>query len=121
MADTPELLVGGVNYNFEDTTARGGLADLAASTIVQAKLAAGNKTIADLQSWAKTANKNVYWGIAYMTSPYTGWAFFIIVNKQITDSYSEIFLFYNDHYVSSFTSTLSNTTPTWTTKNVNLT
>ena len=42
MADTSELLVGAVNYNFEDTTAREDLAKLAASTIVQAKLAAGN-------------------------------------------------------------------------------
>ena len=41
MTDTSELLVGGVNYNFEDTTARGGLADL--TTVVNGKEPALNK------------------------------------------------------------------------------
>lgn len=90
-------------------------------TINQANLSAGNKTIGDLQSWCKTASSGAYWGMAYMTAPYTGWALYLIINKIVSTGHAEILLFYNEHHISSFTSNLSATTPSWTTKNVTLT
>ena len=91
-----------------------------AKTIYQGSLSAGNKSIGDLQAWCKTASKGTYWFNAYMTSPFTGWVFGMITNKQVGDDYAQLVLFYNDHIVTSFTSTLTSATPTWTTKSGSL-
>ena len=89
--------------------------------LLHEQIDAGNKTIADIQSWCKTASRGLLWGVAYLTSPKSGWCTYLIVNKVVADSYSEMYLFLNDGIISSYTGTLTATTPTWTTKQVNLT
>ncbi len=79
-------------------------------------LSAGNKSIGDIQTWAKSEGKGLFWGTAYMTSPFSGWGVYWVYNRIVASAYSEIIIFQNDHIVTSFTQNLDSTTPTWTTK-----
>ena len=83
-------------------------------------LSAGNKSIGDIQTWAKSEGKGLFWGAVYLTSPFSGWGVYWVYNRIVADTYSEIIIIQNDHIVTSFTSTLNNTTPTWTTKSGSL-
>ena len=83
-------------------------------------LSAGNKTIGDIQTWAKSESKGLFWGTAYMTTPFSGWGVYWVYNRIVASTYSEIIIIQNDHIVTSFTSNLDSTTPTWTTKSGSL-
>lgn len=83
-------------------------------------LSAGNKTIGDIQTWAKSEGKGLFWGTAYMTTPFSGWGVYWVYNRIVASAYSEIIIIQNDHIITSFTSSLDSTTPTWTTKSGSL-
>ena len=78
----------------------------------------GNQTLDSIQTWCKTADKGTYWFNAYLTTPYQGWVMGIITNKQAATSHTQILIVFNSAIVTSFTSTLTDTTPTWTTKSI---
>ena len=109
-----------------DTTSPNPIANSAVATAIngigfkKASISAGNKALTDLQAFCKTGEKGLLWAMPYVTTPSTGWAFVIFANKIISDSHAEIYIFFNDKITSSYTSNLTATTPTWTTKSVTL-
>ena len=110
-----------------DTSSPNPIANSAVATAIngigfkKASISAGNKALTDLQAFCKTGEKGLLWAMPYVTTPSTGWAFVIFANKLVSDSHAEIYIFFNDKITSSYTSNLSATTPSWTTKNVTLT
>lgn len=116
--NTKDYIVTGLSGKADSSavnTAFATIGDIKVST-----LSAGNKTIGDIQNWAKSEGKGLFWGTAYMTSPFSGWGVYWVYNRIVASAYSEIIIIQNDHIITSFTSSLDSTTPTWTTKSGSL-
>ena len=80
----------------------------------------GNQPIDNLQTWCKNNEKGLYWGCGYVTTPFEGWALVLLMNKIASNGHAEIYIFQNAKIVTSYTSNLTATTPTWSTKSGNL-
>lgn len=116
--NTKDYIDSGLSGKADSTTVNDAFATI--GDIKVSTLSAGNKTIGDIQTWAKSEGKGLFWGTVYMTSPFAGWGVYWVYNRIVASAYSEIIIFQNDHIVTSFTQNLDSTTPTWTTKSGSL-
>ena len=82
----------------------------------------GNQTIETLGNLIKAKTEvGMYWGLCYLTSPVSGWAFVRAINRVIANDYAEIYIQTGDTVISAYTVNLTATTPTWTVKKTTLT
>ena len=90
------------------------------SNMIKGITLSGNQSIDNLQTWCKNNEKGLYWGCGYVTSPFEGWAMVFLMNKVASNNHAEIYIFQNSKIITSYTSNVTATTPTWTTKSGSL-